>query len=124
MVPRGDTQRMVSAARALRPKPPIAATDTPAAVNVSNRRRPIFISVVMISSPQLVLLSNSRLPARPFLAEPEEEHIDGNADDRENENDREELRHADERGIVGEPVAKPFGASHHFRPDRGQKTED
>src|SRR5271167_1395889 len=64
------------------------------------------------------------LPAGPFLPQPEEEDINRNAYDRENEDDREKLRHSDQRGIVGQAIAETLGAANHLGADRRQESED
>src|ERR1700694_4861722 len=69
-------------------------------------------------------LSGSCFPAGPFLPEPEEEDVDRYADDREDQNDREELRHADQRRIIGETVAEALGAAEHLGADGGEQAED
>src|SRR5881396_1669695 len=96
---------------------PNAATDTPAAVKLRRRRRLIIILFIMVL-PGLcrywLPLTGSCFPAGPFLPQPEEENVDRNADDREDQDDREELRHPDQRGIIGEPVAEPLGAADHL----------
>src|SRR5215472_8586593 len=107
MVPRGETQRTESAAKARRgpAKPPNAAAVTPPAVRVSSWRRSIVkpvspsMSSSLVEAPGRVCpcpspgrgLPNLSLPAGPFLSEPVEEHVDRDADDGEYENDGEEL---------------------------------
>ena len=118
-----------------RPRRPARAPEPPSAVAVTpaSRQRqkfgddrspgplhhalscPLPLAVVSFASSLRFVRWRSRLPARPSLAEPGRRTVDRDADDREHQNDREELRHPDQRGIIGQPVAQALGRRRPFR---------
>jgi hypothetical protein len=59
-----------------------------------------------------------------FFPSQEEEDVDENAEDREDQHHREELRHLDHGGIGGEAVAQAEAAADHLGADRRQQAED
>src|ERR1700733_12977058 len=95
------------------------AVTTPLAETCRNLRRLIFgvrrcLSALPISSlfifmpplPELRIGASSCLPAGEALRQKKEEHIDEDAEGREDQDYREELRHLDHRRIGRQAIAE------------------